>query len=226
MRYDRTGDVRQEMSTFASQLCSQYAEYPNTVQLDRFEVYRDAGHGGAYLSAIASIGRSLSPLCFKELINFAFSLNYHWRLPRQHVFIRAILEQQNKRLADFPTTTGGPAIPIRVSNIHRFWPLWKGMTNRAVAIGSGKLLGRTVQVWPQSQQTDYPLPAWRKAFYAYAHSKGMLNYDAMSSGGLYKCNDFNAFIEHAALDQHNSSEFLDRVISVEMAMRAVGSSID
>lgn len=226
MRYDRTKDVRRELSDFIYQLCSDYSELPNTVQIDRFEISRDSGHGGAYISAVTGLSRSLAPLGFKAPVNFAFSLNYRWKYPRHHSFVRALMEQENIRLANLDTTTGGPAIPIRLTNVLRFWPLWKDMTNRAIAIGSKKIVGKTLHVWPQPQKSEYPLPTWRTALRAYARSEGMLCHDTMVSKGLYKPNELGAYIEDAAPEQHHNSEFLDRVISVEMAMRAVGSSID
>jgi hypothetical protein len=226
MRHDRTREVRIEQSDFAHQLCSMYGEYPNTVQLDRFEIYRDAGHGGAYLSASASIGRSLAPLCFKDPVNFAFSLNYRWKLPRHHHFIRELLERENKNLASIATTTGGPAIPIRLTNIHQFLPLWLSLANRVVLIGGKKFLGKTVQIWPQPSHSEYPLPAWRSAFRMYARSEGLLNYENMCSGGLYQGSAFNSYIERVEHVSPHSSEFVDRIISLEMAMRATGSSID
>jgi hypothetical protein len=226
MRYDRTSAVRQELSDFILHLCSKYSGLPNTTQIDRFEFARDAGHGGAYLSSVASLQRSLIPLFLKELVNFTFSMNYRWKLPRHHILIRKLFERENKRLANLATTSGGPAVPIRLTNLHKFWPLWKGMANRAVAIGSKKLLGKTVQLTPHSHQSGYPLPAWQTAFYAFAESEGMLNFDAMNSRGLYKRDEVHAYIKQAASGQTNSNEFLDRVISVEMAMRAVGSRID
>ncbi|HSQ17943.1 MAG TPA: hypothetical protein VLM83_09610 [Anaerolineales bacterium] len=226
MRFDRTREVRQELYDFIFQLCSKYSEMPNTVQIDRFEISRDSGHGGAFLSAVTRLSRSLAPLSFKAPINFAFSLNYRWKFPRQHRFVRALLEQENKRLANLETTTGGPATPIRLTNLHKFWPLWKELTNWAVANGSQKLLGKTLQVMPQPQTSEYPLPTWRTAFHTYARSEGMLCYDTMNSKGLYKPDEFCAYIESAAPEQQHGGEFLDRVISIEMALRAVGSRID
>ena len=226
MRFDRTQEVRKELSDFIFQLCSDYSELPNTVKIDRFEICRDSGHGGAYLSAVAGLGRSLAPLCFKAPVNFAFSLNYHWKFPRHHIFVRTLLERENKLLANLDTTTGGPAVPIRLTNVLRFWPLWKGITNRAVAIGSRKILGKTMSGKLQPHQTEYPLPSWRTAFHSYARSEGMLNYNSMCTSGLYKRDEFNAYSEQAEMSQPHSSEFLDRVISVEMAMRKVGSFIN
>jgi hypothetical protein len=226
MRVDRTREVRQELSDFIVQLCSNYSEMPNTVQIDRFEINRDSVHGGAYLSAVTGFSRSLAPLSFKAPVNFAFSLNYRWKYPRHHSFVRALLEQENILVANFNTTTEGPAIPIRLTNLHRFWPLWKNMTSRAIAIGSKKILRKTLHVWAQPHTAEYPLPTWRTAFHDYARSEGLLCYDTMYSKGLYNPNELRAYIEAAAPERQHRSEFLDRVISIEMALRAVGSSID
>jgi hypothetical protein len=226
MRFDRTKAVRQELYDFIRELWIPYSEYPNSVKIDRFEMSRDSGHGGAYLSSVSGIQRSMAPLCFKEVVDFAFSLNYRWKLPRYHLFVRQLMERENHRLASLATTTGGPAYPIRIENFPRFWPLWKNMANRAVAIGSKKLLGKTVQIWPSTPEAGYPLTTWREVFHRYARSEGMLSFDTMYSAGLYKRNEFNALVEQDTPDPNHPSEFLDRVISVEMAMRGVGSPIE
>ncbi len=83
-----------------------------------------------------------------------------------------------------------------------------------------------MQLLPQPTHPEYPLPAWRTAFRKYAQSEGLLTFENMCSGGLYKGGEFNAYIEHAEHGSLHSSEFVDRVISLEMAMRAVGTSID
>lgn len=226
MRSDRTEEVRQELSNFISQLTSKYADKPNTVKIDRFEIVRDSGHGGAYMSLVTKVGRSLAPLCFKAPVNFAFSLNYRWKYPRHHSFLRALMERENKRLADLETTTGGPAGPIRLTTVHRFWPLWKDVANQAVALGSKKVFGKAWRIWPRVQTKEYPLPAWRTTFHTYARSEGLLSYDSMVSKGLYKPDELDAYVKSVAIGQDQHSEFLDRVISVEMAMRAVGTRID
>lgn len=227
MRFDRSKEVRNELiELYIHQVCSKYADLPNSVQLDRIEISRDAGHGGAYLSAIAGLSRSIAPLCFKELVNFDFSVNYLWKYPRHHSLLRAILEKENKLLANIETTTGGPAIPIRLTTLHRFGPLWKDVTNRAVEITSKKILGKEIKIWPPLHCPGYPLPAWRAAFFNFAYAQGMLTHDKMLSAGLYKREEFNQYVEQVALGQEYHGEFLDRVISIEMVMRETGTPLD
>ncbi|MDD5369344.1 MAG: asparagine synthase-related protein [Anaerolineaceae bacterium] len=226
MKFDRTKEVRQELRDFITELCVNYSALANTVQIDLFENGRDSGLGGAYLSAVSGIERSLAPFFFKTLVNFGFSLNYHWKLPKHHLFIRTLLERESNILANVATTTGGPATPIRLSNLHLFWPLWKNIANRVGAISSRKFLRKTIQIWPEPLHTEYPLPAWRNAFYLYAQTSDLLTYENMCSRGLYKGREFNAYIQQAEFGPSHNSEFVDHVISVEMAMRAVGSHID
>jgi len=226
MRYNRTSEVRQELSDFVHQITEKYSDFPNSVKIDRFESSRDSNHGGAYLSAVAGINRSLAPLCFKAPINFAISLNYRWKYPRHHVFVRTLIERENKILANLATTTGGPAIPIRFSNIQKFWPLWKGIFNRGISIGGKKFLRKDIQIWPSPHYSEYPLPAWRSAFHDYARKEGFLNISTMRSQGLYEPDEFKAFVEQSTNSQSFYKEFLDRVISIEMAVRSVGSEIN
>jgi hypothetical protein len=226
MRQDRSRDVRQEMLRHIQQLLSPYADSPNSTQIDRLEIDRDANHGGAYLSSLTAVQRSLGPLCFKAQVNFAFSLKYQWKLPRTHLFVRSLMERENPRLASIETTTGGPAYPVRVTNAHHFWPLWRTMANRAAAIGSKKLFGKALQPWPSPAEGGYPLPSWRKAFHDYARSEGMLSYETMCSKGLYQPNTFAALVMNDDPAAHPHDEFLDRVISIEMCLRATGASID
>jgi hypothetical protein len=224
LRRDRTREVREDLLNFIKTLCAQYAQYPNTVKLDRVEMYRDAGHGGAYVSATAELQRSLAPLCFKQAADFAFSLNYRWKYPRHHVFLRTLLARENQELASFATTTGGPALPMCATNLHQFWPLWQALAKRAIAVGSKKLIGKAVQIGSPANPAGYPLPAWRKAFHAYARSEGMLTYEKMHTRGLYDRDAFNAYIQQSEGDS-GGSEFIDHVISVEMTMRAAGTIV-
>ncbi len=226
MRYNRTSDVRQELSDFIHQLTEKYSDLPNTVKIDRFEISRDSNHGGAYLSAVSGINRSLAPLCFKAPINFAISLNYRWKYPRHHVFVRTLIERENKILANMATTTGGPANPIRFSNIQKFWPLWKDIFNSGISMGAKRILKKNIQVWPQHQYSEYPLPVWRSAFHDFAQKEGFLNISTMQSGGFYEPGEFKAFLEQSVHSQSEYKEFVDRVISVEMAMRSVGTDIN
>ena len=223
---DRTKEARAELKEHFAKLASRYAEFPNTVQSHLIFVrHRHPTHGGAYLSAAAGIIRSLMPLCFKEPATFAFSLNYKWRLNYHYRFVRALLERENPRLANIMTAKAGPAIPMRVTNVHKFWPLWKPIINRATGKVSRKLFGRPITLWPQPDYATYPLLAWRKAWLSFATAEGLLKPSDMHSGALYNADALQALVSQAGTEGFKYGEFLDRVITVEMAMRAVGVSV-
>jgi hypothetical protein len=225
---DRTKQVRRELRRYLEELASDYAEFPNTVKLDIIFIrHRHPIHSGAYLSAAAGTMRSLVPFCFKEPTSFAISLNYMWKLPYHHRFARALLERGNPRLASFETTTGGPAIPIRITNLHRFWPLWKKLINQATGTLSRRLIRRSVTLWPTEPGDEQsPLIAWRRGWLSYAAAEGLLRPSTMHSGALYDAQALQTLVSQAGTEDFKHAEFLGRIITVEMAMRAVGVSVE
>ena len=223
---DRTKEAREELKQHFSRLTSGHAGLPNTVQAYHIFIrHRYPTHGGAYLSAAAGIVRSLAPFCFKEPVNFGFSLKYRWRFNYHHRFVRALLEKENPRLANIMTDKGGPAIPMRVTNVHKFWPLWKPIVNRNVGKISRKIFGKPITLWPQSDYAAYPLPAWRKGWLGFAVAEGLLKPSDMRSGALYNASELQTLVSQAGTQDFKYGEFLDRIITVEMAMRAVDTSV-
>ena len=223
---DRTQEARAEVKESLAQLASRYAGFPNTIKTRvLFIRYGHPVHGGAYLSAAAGIIRSLIPLSFKEPETFAFSLKYTWRLNYHHRFARALLERENPRTANIITDKGGPAIPMRVTNVHKFGPLWKTIINRNAGKVSRKLFGKPITIWPQPAYAEYPLPTWRKAWLSFATAEGLLKPSDMHSGALYNADALQALVSQAGTEGFGYGVFLDRVITVEMAMRAVGVSV-
>jgi hypothetical protein len=225
MRQDRTAEVGRALRESVEEFVTPYTDLPNTFKLDRYHMYQHTSHGGAYLSAVSGIVRSLMPLCCKEPITFAFSLNYQWKLPRHFVFVRTLLERENPRLANLRTAKGGPATPIRLTNIHQFWTLWRDTLNGVAIRASQRLLGKAVTVWPLQHYSEYPLPTWRVAWLKYAQSEGILKPSEMRSGALYNANALRSLVAQIEAGAFEHAEFLDRVITVEMAMRAVGASV-
>ncbi len=179
------------------------------------------------MSAAAGDMRYLIPLCFKEPITFAFSLNYKWKLPYHYRFVRTILERENPRIANTMTTNKGPAIPIRVINVHKFGPFWKSLTNRFTRKVSRKLLGKPIVIWSEkSSYAEYPLPAWREGWLNFAAERDLLKPPYMHSGALYNTDELLTLVSQAKTQDFKYEEFLGRVITVEMAMRAVGTSVE
>jgi len=219
-------EVAQELQMFTRDLFSKYENLPNTTKLDRLEIYRDANHGGAYLSAASGMARSMMPLCLKEHVDFAFSLNYKWKLPRHHLFVRALLEKENPILANWNTTTGGPAARIRFTNLHKFWPLWKGIVDKTIRIASTRLFGHSIVTSPRSVPPSFILPSWWAAYLKHAKAEYLVEPADMLSGKLYNPQVFQFLVEHSKIDNYKFGDFLDRAITIEMALRAVGTAVD
>ncbi len=226
-RKNRTREVRQAQQELYEELGSRYADLPNTVKLDRFNIHDHICHGGAYFAASLGILRSIIPLYFKDPLNFAFSLNYRWKLPLHHRFIRTFLERQNPGLANIETTTGGPAIPIRLTNLHRFGPLWQRLLNRTTNKFSQKLLGRPVRLGAQkSLPCPNSEPEWKQAWLKYVASEDLLKPSAMHTGLLYNANELKTLFAQYDANRCKYYQFLERVVTVEMAMRVVGTTVE
>jgi hypothetical protein len=210
-----------------AKLASKVAELPKIARADFVYLrHRHPTHGGAFFSAETGEMRSIIPFCSKEAETFGFSLDYKWRLNYHHLFVRTLLERENPRLANLRTEKGGPAIPIRITNIHRFWPLWKKILNRAGEKVSLKLTGKQFSILPQPHSDEYPLPAWRSAFIRNAQMTGLIKSEDMLTKTLYNSKQLQDLIEQVDLNHFKHGEFLDRVVTLEMAMRAVGTGID
>ena len=226
LRKDRTREVCDDLRRYIEQLTSRDPELPNTVKLDTYSIRSHTAHGGAFLSAASGIMRSLIPLCFKEPTNFALSLNYKWKLPYHHHFFRVLLERMSAQVANITTEKGGPAVPMRVTNLPRFWPLYKQFLNQAVQRGSCKLFRKPITLWPRPNYPSYPLPAWQAALLKYASAQGFAKPSTMYSGALYNAGPLGDLISQANTEGFKHGDFLDRLITVEMALRTVGVGVE
>lgn len=227
LRLNQTKLVREEWKVFLAKILSPYANYPNFIKGNlMFIRYRYPSHGGAYMSAASGIIRSISPFCFKELVNFGVSLDFKWRFPYHESFFRSLLARENLPLANIEIAKGGPAIPIKLTNIHKFWPLYKPIIRRSVNRVSSKLLGNSRKLWKeQSHYSTYPFLSWRTELIDYYRVEGLLNPAKMNSGSFYNGNILEDLAKQVINDPLKYSVFLDKVVSIEMAMRATGASI-
>ncbi len=214
--------IREEWKSYLSNIIQPYEDYPNFIKANiMFIKYRYPSHGGAYLSAAAGISRSISPFCFKELVNFGLSLKYLWRLPLHHRFVRALFERENLVLANMELAKGGPAIPIRLNNLDKFKLLFEPVIHRQITKISHIFL-------PQSKKTsvvnqsdhDTPILPHRKALLNYVRDERLFNPGYMLSGKLYNQQGLQSLVIQAEENVYENNEFLDRVLTVEMALRA------
>ena len=226
MRQNRTTEVRNAIKAHLSGSVAKYLESPKITQIDiAFLRYRHPVHAGAYLSAQAGIMRPLNIFCFKELENFGLSINHQWRIKYDSRFVRNLFEKGNPRLANLPTENGDPIIPIRLTTMHRFGPLWLFLADHTLGKVSKKMLGRQLSLHAPHRYPYYPLPTWREAWLRWAAAEHLLTPEKMLSGALYNAPVLGEVVAQGLAGQHKTGEFLDRVITVEMALRAAGTSI-
>jgi len=117
-------------------------------------------------------------------------------------------------------------VPLQLTNLHRFAPLWKLVFNRLVELGTQKLVGKPVTLWRKPAYATYPLPAWQKGWLAHAASTGLLTLPQMRSGALYQAETFQSLVADAQAPGVPHADFLARVLTIEMAMRAVSVSVE
>lgn len=223
---DQTEAVRQQLKQRFTGVLSGYNGLPNTVKLDRLLIFKGTAHGGAYLSAAAGIIRGVIPLYFKAPTTLAFSLNSRWKHPISQRFFRTLLERENPRLATVPTTSGGPALPMRLTNLHKFWPFWQSVVSNVAGKYARQIIKRPTKLFSgHPTHVHYPLPDWRRGWLDYAAEAELLQPDKMRSAHLYNAEELQRFVAQAA-SETRYDDFLGRIITLEMAMRDVGTRID
>jgi hypothetical protein len=223
---DRTAEVRSELREHLARLETGYAGYDVLPRTDIiFLRHRHPIHGGAYLSSEAGLVRAIMPFCFKELENFGFSLKNAWRIRYHCSFVRNLLERGDPDLAAISTAKGEPAFPIRLDNAARFGPLWQSLINIAAQKVTRKLFKKSMPIFPPHRHSDYPLPAWRRAGLNWAIEQGLVEPSRMHSAALYQSSELQALFSQAIAGDLQHAEFLERVVTVEMALRSVNASI-
>lgn len=193
----------------------------NTVKLDYLWVYRETAHVGAFTSVGAGLLRILPILFSKDIVSHVISLDYRWKAKNQ--LVRYMLERYRPALANIEMDHGGPAIPRRITNFHRFIPnkinFYRSAANKLSEITFGKSLSRT------RRDEGYSRLAWRQEVIKYAQERRLFQPTEMHSGKLFQFEQLESFLAQAQTETFQHDEFLGRVMTVEMALRAVGAAI-
>lgn len=67
----------------------------------------------------------------------------------------------------------------------------------------------------------YPTVQWRRQTLDFLAHERLLTYDAMHSGALYDAQGISDFLAQARSASFKHNSFLSRILTVEMALRAV-----
>jgi len=218
--------IREELKTLLRSVGDRYAGFPNTVQLDAVSLFDEVAHTGTQMGAVIGQQRAIAPLDFKEGMVGAFSIRYKWRIHSR--LVRLLLDKANPVLASFETEIGGPASPMRVTNLYKFLPYWSLLAKQLVRKASRKYLGRNLLPGPRRVPSPYPLDypslQWRCETLDCLEQEDLLSHGHMHSGALYGAEGLASFLKQARTEEFRQEGFLSRIVTVEMALRAVGTS--
>ena len=218
---DPTPEVRADFVARLRGRVEPYSEELNTTQLDLLYAYKSMGHFGAYASSDEAFINAQVPFYFKPIFESAFSANYRYR--NNHRLLRHMIQDLSPKLAAMQTTRGGPAQPWRPSNVHRFLPYYAQLAQKAVNKLSHKALGRTL--WA----TAPPIWAWEhlatNAVLDHLGTGQPFVHENLRSAKLYNGARLNEFLKQARAKDFAQSPLLGRIITVELALREVGTDL-
>lgn len=215
--------IRNEIKSLLKSAGDRHADSANTVQLDQVFVFMNTGHTGGHISAVMGKQRVLCPLYFKDAVVGAMSTHFRWR--KHSRLVRLLLERIDPVLAGFETTSGGPALPMRATNMQKFIPYWSQIGRKFVRKTSRAIVGRSLLPEGRTESASYPLARWRRESLDCLEHDKLLDHDHMRSGRLYDAGRLAGLLERARTEGFNQEVFLSRILTVEMALRSVGASL-
>ena len=195
-----------------------YRDELNTVQLDAIHAFKMTAHAGAFCSADAGFLRAQLPFYHRPVFGTAFSVDHRHR--NNHRLMRHLIERLNPRVAAIETDTGGPAQGWRIGNLHRFVPYYMKLARKATNKVSYRLLGR--ELMPVHLETG---PTMTRAIAAYVTDLD-LDPTTMRSGRLYAPERLRTFLAEARDGRFPDLDFLGRIVTIELALRAVDDAIE
>ncbi len=220
---DPTAEVREDLRRRMTEWAEPYAEEPNTTQLDALYLYKCTGHFGAFMSATAGLIDCRLPFFSKPLITTAMSIQFRHR--RMERLVRRMIDRLDPRLAAVPTTWGGPAQPLRLSNLHRFAPFYADLGRRAANKIAERTLGRHVH--GASQPPDERRVAEKVEILRQLSTEDRPPAAGdMRSAALYHESKLNDFLRRARGTDFGDDALLGRVVTVELALRAADAAVD
>jgi hypothetical protein len=221
---DTDAPVRAEILRQFEQIDQRHPGTPNTFKLDCLWIYRETAHVGAWASVGAGLLRIVPALFSKDIISHVISLHYRWKVKNQ--LVRQMLACYAPTLAAFEIEGRGPAAPPSITNFYRFIPSRLQLGRKAANKLGEIAIGRTL--WPDRrarEYTSYSRAEWRRAVLAFAQERRLFHPAEMRSGRLYRSDQLAGFVEGARAEEFRHEEFLGRMMTVELAMRAVGGAL-
>jgi hypothetical protein len=222
--HDPTNAVRDDFRRRMTDWVRPYASELNTTQLDMMYAYKCTGHFGLYGPAFGAYGLIQSPLFLKPVFTAATSI--HWRHRNGHALMRQIIHRLNPTVASISTTSGGPAQPMRLTNMHRFLPYYADVGLKAINKVSEKIIGRRLTSKNSAHQPH--LFAARHACLSTLRNgtNGRSRGCGMRSAALYNKQRLHELLRRVEANKFQDAALVGRVLTVEMALEAADTHLD
>ncbi|MCW2739633.1 MAG: hypothetical protein JWR45_55 [Blastococcus sp.] len=217
---DPLPDVREDMRQRLARWIEPYSSELNTTQLDLLYAYKVTGHFGAYRSADDGLLTAQLPYYFRPVFEAAFSTDYRHR--NGHRLMRHMMKRLDPALAALPTTRGGPAEPLRITNAHRYAPYFTQLARKAVTKVSDRTLGRPLLL----QRRSFPWASnANRSVLDDLSSRDLFSPERLRSAGLYRPEALRALLEASQRPGSTQDAMLGRIITVEMSLQMTDTSI-
>jgi asparagine synthase (glutamine-hydrolysing) len=189
---------------------------PNTAKLDNvYLTIRMQRWQGRLASATSRIWPVLSPFMWTRPMEVALSAPPGSRV--RHRMSRRLIEHLNPSLAALPLAQGYPALPLRPTTAHLFWPLAKELAEKAWRRAWG-LFG--AEGHPATRAQNPAIGLWENE-----EVSGLLRQDRMITRELYKPAALESFLGMSRSERFSKISQFGRVLTLELLAQAVHTSI-
>jgi asparagine synthase (glutamine-hydrolysing) len=218
-RRDPSPTVAADMRAELEARVAPFAGTPNTFQGDLLYAFKSTGHFGAFQAAAGADVRVELPFYERGLFDTAISVDPRHR--GRHRLMRSMIGRLDPAIAALPTETGGPAEPVRLTNLPSFAPyFWR----RGARFG-GRLRGRLYG--SGGEETPSPSILARAALVGHLRAEGRLDPTRMRSAALFdpeRLEDALSRAPEAPLSVDWGA--LGRIVTLELALEAVDAAFD
>ncbi len=218
--------LREEILIRLGKAGEQNPEWPVFTKLDMIGTLLERHVCGTTIASVLGQQRVILPFNLRENISRSFSINYRWRIHSR--LFRSILERLAPDLADLDTADGGPAVKMKISNIHRFVPYWLNSGEKLLWRVGNKMVGKPI--WNRREVgasgKAYPTGKWLKETLHELERRSLLTPEEMLTSGLYDQSQFNNLLATLEVGSLQKEAILGRILGLEMAMRSVNSTVN
>jgi len=172
---------------------------------------------GRIASATNRIWPCISPFMFREVMEAALSATPKARV--RHRFTRRLIEHLNPKLAALPLAQGYPALPLRIGNAHRFFPLILEALD-----GVRRRLPKSIGSASHSSTTG--APSQPPVIWKSSQFRELMQPLAMKTSSLYDHHKLAVFLITSRQPGFSTEPLLGRIFTLEMLARSVAFAPD